>query len=180
MLLSITEKEALELIRSPRIIHEECLVPADSPPCPNSPYRHGYDWLYRYERQIAAILEPWLKKQRYDLIGEKGILCEALSNAFFHGHGKDAQMCIQVSIYQGGHGLLVRIADSGKGFDIANVYRRYLHRRLYYTSAGNGIRLMVNSQSFGIFYSPSGSTFYLLYLFSGDLKTVGLRWAFKI
>ena len=65
------------------------VIPRDFPDCPNSCYQPEYDWLFQYERQIAAFLAPWLRAYRYELIGEKGILCEALSNAFSHGHRKD-------------------------------------------------------------------------------------------
>jgi hypothetical protein len=170
MLLSINFQKALAYIGSPKLIRRDTVVPADFPECVNSTYRAGYDWLYQYERDMAGLLAPWLKPYRYDLIGEKGILCEALSNAFSHGHGKDPRKTIKVEVYLGERGLLVRMEDSGKGFNVDKVYQSYLKKKIYYHTAGNGIHLMASSHRFGIFYSPVGATFHLLYLFDENLE----------
>lgn len=176
MLLSINFQEALAFIQSPRLIRRDAVVPADFPECVDSTYRAGYDWLYQYERDIAGFLAPWLKPRRYDLIGEKGILCEALSNAFSHGHGKDPHKTIILEIYLGERGLLIRIEDSGKGFNVDNVHQSYLKKKIYYHTAGNGIHLMATSRCFGIFYSAVGATFHLLYAFDQDLlNKVGIQ-----
>ncbi|MEJ2153819.1 MAG: ATP-binding protein [Desulfobacteraceae bacterium] len=169
MLLSINFQQAQDFIQSPRLIRRDRVVPAEFPECVNSTYRPGYDWLYQYERDIAGFLSPWLKPYRYDLIGEKGILCEALSNAFSHGHGKDPRKIITVEVYRGERGLLVRVEDSGKGFNVDRVYQSYLKKKVYYHTAGNGIHLMASSRRFGIFYSAVGATFHLLYAFDKDL-----------
>ena len=156
---------AMDFIHAAELVRDDTIVPAQVPECVNSTYRRGYDWLYRYERDIAGFLEPWLKPYRYDLIGEKGILCEALSNAFSHGHQKDPKQPILVHVYLGEHGLLVRIADSGAGFDVKNVMQRYFQKKHYYNTAGNGFHLMATSTKFGIFYNARGTVFHLLYAF---------------
>ena len=170
MLLSIDYQEALAFIRSPRRIRRDAVVPASFQECVDSTYRPGYDWLYQYERDIAGFLAPWLKPYRYELIGERGILCEALSNAFSHGHGKDSRKTITVEVFLGERGLLVRMEDSGKGFDVDDVYRSYRKKKIYYHTAGNGIDLMASSRRFGIFYSAVGATFHLLYAFDENLE----------
>ncbi len=178
MLLSIDFEKAVAFIQSPELIRRDTIIPEDFPECPHSTYRAGYDWLYRYERDIAGFLEPWLKPYRYDLIGEKGLLCEALSNAFAHGHGKDPKKTITLEVFLGKQGVLVRINDSGKGFDVKRVFKSYLQKKIYYHTAGNGMHLMATSNLFGIFYSAMGSTFNLLYAFGknlGDLEKTNMH-----
>jgi anti-sigma regulatory factor (Ser/Thr protein kinase) len=173
MLLSMEPKEALQLIASPRQVLKERIVPADFPQLPDSPYKPGYDWLFKYERRIAAFLEKWLQVHRYELIGEKGILCEALSNAFCHGHGKDPQKPILVRVLLGERGLIVQIKDTGPGFDVRRVYRRYHTKKKYYSTAGNGIRLMEQSSNFGVLHDATGTVFILVYLFDNGFEAVG-------
>jgi hypothetical protein len=165
MWLSIDLKGALDYIQSPKLVRNDTIVPQAFPECADSPYRSGYDWLYQYERSLAAYLEPWLKPYRYELIGEKGILCEALANAFSHGHGKNPKKAIFLNVYLGAQGLVVRISDSGKGFDVHAVIQGYLKKKVYYHTAGNGIHRMGTSKRFGIFYDRSGSAFHMLYDF---------------
>ena len=172
MLLSMTPEEALHLIRSPRQILKERIVPAEFPRVPDSPYLPGYDWLYNYERRIAAFLEKWLRNHRYELIGEKGILCEALSNAFCHGHEKDPSKPILLRVLLGEQGLIVQIKDSGPGFDVQGTYRRYHTKKKYYSTAGNGIRLMDQSSNFGVLHDATGTVFILVHLFDNALENV--------
>jgi hypothetical protein len=169
MLLNLNATRAYQLIDHPQLIRTDRIVPGDFPACPNSPYASGYDWLFLYERQIAAFLETWLKPYRYELIGERGILCEALSNAFFHAHAKDPVKMILLRVLLGKAGIMVEIEDSGRGFPVVQVYDSFLKKRRYFSSAGNGFRLMAENPNFGIFYSPAGTIFYLLYRFAGDL-----------
>lgn len=165
---------ASDFLESPEIIRDDIITPSQFPECMDSTYRRGYDWLYRYEREIAAFLARWLKPYRYELIGEKGLLCEALSNAFSHGHGKDPQCPIALKVYLGEHGLLVQIVDSGPGFDVRHVLERYFRKKHYYNTAGNGIHLMATSRQFGIFYNPQGTAFHLLYAFHRRLDALPL------
>ncbi|MGD9212718.1 MAG: ATP-binding protein [Desulfobacteraceae bacterium] len=165
MLLSISFKNALKLIGNGKEILHENIIPKEFPLNPNSTYRTGYHWLYRYERDLIGHLSPWLEHFRYELIGEKGLLAEALSNAFYHGHRKDPKLCIEVTIYVGLKGILVKIHDCGAGFDVKKIYNHYLKGKPYFHTAGNGIRSMANSKLFGIFYNNLGNTFHLLYLF---------------
>lgn len=170
MLLTFNLQHALAILDSPRLIREEVVVPASFPPHSNSPYRAGYDWLYQYERDIVRFLTPWFAFYRYELIGEKGILCEAFSNAFCHGHQKDPRRPIKLKVFQGRQGMLIQIADDGPGFYVKKVIRRYLNNQRYYSTAGNGIHLMAASKHFGIFFNRSGTNFHLLYLFDEGLQ----------
>jgi anti-sigma regulatory factor (Ser/Thr protein kinase) len=170
MLLSITPEQALNLIASPKQILKDRVVPAEFPHNPDSPYKPGYDWLFSYERRIAAFLEKWLKPFRYELIGENGLLCEALSNAFFHGHAKDPEKPIIVRVILGEQGLIVQVKDTGRGFDVRKVYNQFRNQKKYYSKAGNGIRLMAQSSSFGVLHDPSGTNFILVHLFYNTME----------
>ncbi|MEJ2038093.1 MAG: ATP-binding protein [Desulfosarcinaceae bacterium] len=170
MILNLTCSEALDLIGSPRIILQDEVIPGNFPDCPNSLYRPEYDWLFQYERRIAAFLEKWLRPYRYELIGNKGILCEALSNAFSHGHRKDPGQVINVCVWQGEKGLLIEIRDHGKGFNIHETYSSYSSRKPYFNLAGNGLRLMAQSTRFGIFHHAGGTAFCMLHLFKENLR----------
>ncbi|MBI5896001.1 MAG: ATP-binding protein [Desulfobacterales bacterium] len=169
MLLVIDPAQALRLIDAPRLAREDGVVPMAFPEHADSPYQPEYGWLFLYERQIAAFLEAWLRPFRYELIGGKGILCEALSNAFCHGHNKDPRKPITVRVWLGNRGLIVQIQDCGPGFDVQSVYQRFLHHRDYFSTAGNGLRLMDRSQRFGVFHDATGRRFHLLYFFSDSL-----------
>lgn len=172
MLLTIDLAEAERLIEAPVVVREDKIVPAEFPEFPDSPYRTGYDWLFIYERRIAGFLEKWLRPYRYELIGQKGILCEALSNAFSHAHHKDPQQPIGVKVVLGQRGIIVRIEDSGKGFNVSEIYQRYCKNKKYYYTAGNGLRLMSESDHFGVFYNRAGTAFHLLYFFKGSLQNL--------
>lgn len=175
MLLSLTPEQALDLIVLPRQILKERIVPAEFPLSPDSSYQPGYDWLFSYERRLAAFLEKWLKAYRYDLIGENGILCEALSNAFFHGHAKNPDKPITVRVILGKQGLIVQIKDTGPGFDVQMVYNRFLNQERYYSKAGNGIRLMAQSSVFGVLHDPTGTNFILVHLFENTIEKFAIQ-----
>ena len=169
MLLVLDRAQALRLIDAPRLVREDNVLPMEFPEHADSPYQPEYGWLFLYERQIAAFLETWLRPFRYELIGEKGILCEALSNAFCHGHNKDPRKPIVVRVWIGHQGLIVQIQDFGPGFDVQGTYQRFIANRDYYSTAGNGLRLMAQSRRFGVFYDATGRRFHLLYFFSDNL-----------
>ncbi len=170
MFVIATQNQVEALLGEPELIADDRIVPEQCPEISHSPYRPEYGWLFWYERRLAGFLEPWLDKFRHQLIGESGILCEALSNAFYHGHRKDAYTPIRVQVFRGRCGLLVRIKDRGAGFDVAAVYDKFRTGSNYYTLAGNGIRLMGRSRIFFIYYTGGGTTFNLLYPF--DPRTI--------
>lgn len=173
MLLDIRLDEAFRLVGRPELAKEEVVVPGQLPSAAHSPYRPDYDWLFLYERRLARFLEPWLKEFRHELIGAKGILSEALSNSYYHGHGKDPTLPIEVRIYIGVHGLIVRIKDAGNGFSVSQIHKQYQKGKAYYHVAGNGLRTMVSSINFGIFYDEEGSAFHLLHLFNRGFLNFG-------
>ena len=176
MLLELTADEARQLIGCSKILLEEDLIPARFPVAPNSPYRHGYDWLYLAERKLNGHLKPWLADHRLGLIGEHGLLSEGLSNAFCHGHGRDPHMPIRIVIRVGDKGVLVEIRDKGAGFMVKQTLQRFHAGKAYYSVAGNGILHMAESSDFGAFFNADGNIFYMIHLFDNgleNLQTVG-------
>lgn len=169
MLLTLAPSQALELIQSLETIREDTVIPGHFRPCPDSPYGPGYDWVYRYERKVGQILEPLLKSHQTELIGEKGLLRQALSNAFCHAHHKNPLKPICVSVMLGRIGLIIRVSDRGKGFNVQRIYRHYVKKKRYFTSIGNGIRMMASAPHVGVFYSQKGTQVNLLYLFDNGL-----------
>lgn len=172
MLTDITFLAAFELITCGRLVLEETLIPADCPPMSNSPYRPGYDWLFYYERKLARVLDKWLQAYRLQLIGENGIISEALSNAFYHGHQKDPRKPIQIKLFVGTNGLMLKIADQGRGFDVPQVLGLLQQQKNYYHAAGNGLRVMAASPHFAAFFDDGGTSFQLLYLTPHDYASV--------
>ncbi|MBU1168762.1 MAG: ATP-binding protein [Proteobacteria bacterium] len=167
MLIDITLEQALETLCDTKIILHEILIPSHCKNA-NSPYKPEYEWLFMYERKLAAFLETWTAHLRNELIGDKGILCEALSNAFCHGHKKDPLLPIDVYVFLGENGLLVRIKDTGPGFNLDDVKDQYTKGKTYFHLAGNGLRQMIRSSDFQIFYTDNGTGFNLMYLFVLD------------
>jgi hypothetical protein len=165
MLIDITLVEGLDSIGNPELVLEETLVPSQCAKNANSPYRPEYEWLFVYERKLAGFLGKWTAGYRNELIGEKGLLCEALSNAFSHGHRKNPDLPIGIHVYLGTKGLMVRITDTGNGFDIESVRDQYQKGKTYYHLSGNGLRRMIQNTCFSVFYSDRGSGFNLVYYF---------------
>ncbi len=164
MLTRLSIYDGLTKIVQPELILDETIVPSKCPTNINSLYTPEYEWLFGYERKLCHFLKPWMAKFRYQLIGDKGVLCEALSNAFSHGHKKNPVTPITIRVYKGRMGLLIRIKDRGEGFNIKTVFQKYSSGKAYYHTAGNGFKNMADSP-FDIFFTDNGSAFNLLYLF---------------
>ena len=78
MLLNVGLDEALKKIGSVIPLLDEDIIPGRVPEADNSPYLLEYNRLFTIERRLAALLEKWLRPFRYELIGQKGLLCEGL------------------------------------------------------------------------------------------------------
>jgi hypothetical protein len=169
MLLTLSPDQALELIESPKLIREDQVIPGHFRPFPGSPYGPGNDWIYRYEGKLARFLEPLLQSHQAELTGEKGLLYQVLSNAFCHAHHKDRLKPITVSVLLGEKGLIVRVSDFGKGFNVPRIYKHCIHKKRYFSPVGSGFRCMAASPHFGVFYNQKGTQINLLYLFENGL-----------
>jgi hypothetical protein len=174
MFFSLTTDKALSLLDNATLIFEETVIPKNSPSASHSPYLPEYEWLFVFERKLARFLDPWLKKRRSELIGSSGLLSEALSNAYCHGHKRDPSRPISVNVYKGTRGIMLQISDTGDGFNANSIMSKFLENKNYYYNAGNGTKSMYASEVFGIFYSNNGKTFHLIYFFNEDIKTFSM------
>ncbi len=165
MLFDMTLKEGFARIGLQKLIYDKRIIPGRCPDITNSPYRPGYEWLFYYERKIARVLKPWMDHLRYELIGTKGVICEALSNAFAHGNNKDYYTQIHVSVYLGESGIITRIINGGDGFDFRTKVKELKRGKRYFVIAGNGLKMMMESVNYTIFFTDKGKAFNLLYLF---------------
>jgi hypothetical protein len=166
VLIDLTPDEALARIGSGEVLLDESVVPAECPGCSHAAYRPEYAWLFHAERRVARRLDPWLVAHRAELIGAGGVLSEALANAYRHGHGRDPRRPIRVVVTKGPRGLLVRIEDEGPGFDVARIVRLYREGKPYFDVAGGGMRALVGSARFGVFWSDGGRAVHLLHEFA--------------
>lgn len=165
MFIELSLTEALARIGPHQVLLDERFVPAQVVAPPHCPYLPEYGWLFRVERTIGRVLDPWLLAHRQELIGPGGLLSEALSNAYCHGHRRDARRPIHVTIYQGQAGIAVRIWDTGTGFDVVELKKRVHRGKGYFHIAGTGLARARDSQAFSVFYEDGGRAFHLLRLF---------------
>jgi hypothetical protein len=169
MLLDLTREEAEDFIASAEVIKQDQVIPGHFRPCPESTYQPGFDWLYRYEQTLLKFPNPKQASHPDDLTGEKSLFHEAMCNAFSHAHHRDRLKPIMVSVVLGDKGVMIQVADGGRGFNLQKAYRHYRMKRRYLTAAGDGIRRMAESKRYGVFYNRKGTKFHLLYLFSNNL-----------
>jgi hypothetical protein len=165
VIASMTLEQALSAIGESEVLLDETVVPASCPVVDHSPYRLEYGWMFWLERRVARALEPSLPRRRAELIGPGGLVSESLANAFLHGNGRDADRPIAIRLLKGRGGVLLRIHDSGRGFDVASKVARLRSGRQYFEVAGRGLSAMASSHTFRVFFGDRGSTLYLLHLF---------------
>ncbi len=168
MFLSLTPDTALVLLSEVKLVFDETITPRTCPCASHSPYLPEYGWLFLFERKLARFLDPWMKEYRSELIGSGGIVSEALSNAYCHGHKRNPTLPITIQVYQGKHGIMLQIKDTGNGFNIDTMVSKFLDNKNYFYNAGNGIKRMFNSKTFGIFYGDCGTSFHLIFMFDNN------------
>lgn len=144
------------------------MKPSDFPFEANSPYRAGYDWLYIAEQYVMQSLDTWGRPLRFELIGDTGVLSEALSNAFCHGHQKHPDLSIAIQVFLGKKGLLISVTDQGPGFDVQDILSRVAQGKPYYQIAGNGMTRLRDSVNFKIFYDHEGRRCNICHLFENN------------
>ncbi len=168
MFVHTTTRAVLDELGEPELICDDQVVPASVEVLDTNPYRPEYGWLHSYERNLARVLDRWLPERRFELFGGQGVLTEALSNAFCHGHRRQRQLAIRVSVWAGRSGLLVQIRDQGPGFAVEPVLAQVESgKRGYFSNAGNGLRRMCVTEWFGVFFEDGGRAFNLVCWF-GD------------
>lgn len=155
----------LACIQEARPVLDVKMKPSEFPFEANSPYREGYDWLYVAEQYVMQSLDTWGRPLRFELIGDTGVLSEALSNAFCHGHQKRPDLPIAIQVFLGKKGFLISVTDQGPGFDVQDILSRVAQGKTYYQIAGNGMTRLRDSASFKIFYDHGGKRCNICHLF---------------
>lgn len=163
MLVDVDIECALRHLGGPNLTVHDDVVPATQPTLPTNCYRPEYAWQHSYERSFMRRTKDWIGAQRAELIGAAGLFSEALSNAYAHGNQRDPHRVIEVELYTGQKGYLLRVAQSGKGFDYQTIVAKYRRREHYYSIGGNGIRKLDSSPCFRTFFGDGGRAVHLWY-----------------
>lgn len=167
MIVATDFETALSRIQSESIFLDWSLVPADFPFAADSPYRAGYDWLFVAEKKVMRLSPPWLRELRFELIGERGVLSEALSNAFCHAHQRQENLPIHIQGHLGTAGIMFSVRDRGEGFDVQALLIKAHSGKKYFQNAGNGFVRMTSSEKFNVFYDLNGRRCNIYHLLGG-------------
>jgi hypothetical protein len=136
------------------------IVPRAVELLPNNLYKPAYAWMFSYEKRLKYRIEDVLQRpvpvatERL-LFGADGVLSEALSNAFAHGHRRLPDLAITLTCSVGRQGLAFCTEDQGSGFDVAQVVAG-LGGSGSYSYAGNGLRALQGNDSVLACYSNGG------------------------
>ncbi len=90
----------------------------------------------------------------------------ALSNAYSHGNKEQDEYAITVKVFTGKRGAVIRIRDSGEGFDFEETARKFESGERYFYYAGGGFRTYATAVA-EVAFERKGSTVNLMYLFGG-------------
>lgn len=142
----------------------ELVIPAAQPRHPSNVYREEYAWQFGFERRFLRQVRQWLEPQRHDLIGPRGLLSEALSNAYAHGNRRNPELPIEVELVVDVPQYELRVTHFGDGFDVKQVFSRYRCGAHYYNVGGNGLRKFDESPTFRVFFDVTGRTTHLWYV----------------
>ena len=147
----------------------DAVAPASVELLDNHRYSPRYAWMYSYEKRlkyrIEEVLDRPLGELEKDLFGADGVLSEALSNAFVHGHRRDQHKVIEVTCHVGEHGLLFSIRDQGEGFDAGRAMSLLKRGGTYFHMAGNGLRALAEKPGVVASYESRGTVLHIMVAF---------------
>lgn len=170
MLARLSFEEARERTLPALADWTDRVVPAEVSGSPSHQYSPAYAWMYAYERQLRRAIEHALGRKlgplERALFGPGQPVSEGLSNAFVHGHRRDASLPIEVRVVVGRHGLCLAIRDQGRGFDAAAAIEALEKGRAYFRIAGNGLRALRERPDAVASFSDDGRTLLLLFPFA--------------
>lgn len=105
-------------------------------------------WLWEYSARLGDyILDLGLPIEIKFGRLETNPVQSAMENALYHGHRTGEKSCnmklpIQVDVYQGEHGIVFTVSDSGEGFDLKEVVQKKRSRQRYFSASnGDGIKV---------------------------------------
>lgn len=147
---------------------EDEVVPQLVELLPDNRYTLDYAWMYSFEKQLKYRIQRLLGRkltvrQAKILFGPGGVVSEAISNAFVHGHKKSRFIPIRVWATVSKMGLGFSITDKGPGFDIAEVQQTYSNGKRFFNIAGNGFSLFHQSRDFSVCYQTRGTELCIFY-----------------
>jgi len=145
MIVSKTFDEMLEEIEFKRWIRYDFLVPEDSPEIFNK-VRVGRGLTFsipnhRYITEITGIMRI-----------RSSTVYELFYNAFGRGNLGQSDLPVSVKIFDGEKGKILRIRDSGEGFDLDDIMTKIQNNERYFRNAGGGFNLFTNDKSYNIAY----------------------------
>ncbi|MCP4902769.1 MAG: ATP-binding protein [bacterium] len=146
---------------------------------PNNRYAPAYAWMFSYERRLAYRIEEvisrkLIRREECLMFGENGVISEALSNAYAHGHGRSVELPIIVTCRAGRCGLLFSVRDHGSGFNVDRTLLEVRRGGQYFRLAGNGLRSIDCCADVVAVYSEGGRevTLFVPLLTTGKHKRV--------
>lgn len=151
-------------------VFEEKIVPAEVELLPHNRYAEIYGWMYALEKRLKYRIQDVLgNRLNYDqekvLFGPGGAVSEAFSNAFVHGHKKNALLPLSLWMAVSSKGIGLVIKDSGEGFSFEAILADFTQGKNFFHIAGNGFSSLALSSAVKASYSEEGTSFSLLYLF---------------
>ena len=117
------------------------------------------------------------RNRLYELILEQGkpyanhlfrsgrIVGLGLENAYAHGNKGDESLPISIKVFEGIKGLVVRIRDSGEGFDFKKTQKKFENEEKYYNGFGGGFK-RYNQKEYLVSFENKGTTINILYFFN--------------
>jgi len=100
------------------------------------------DMFETIEMRDGTILQAPCKDYISDLADSLGANAhaveEAIFNAFGRGNNNQGDLPVSIAVLEGPDGYILRITDSGKGFDYEDVYNQRVNGQRYWQNMGFG------------------------------------------
>lgn len=136
----------------------------------NNLYTDEYAWMYAFEKKIIAHIENALGRSMPHKIAKLlfsvgGGFSEAMSNAYLHGNKKNRDRKIEVRLAISNTGFGFSIKDEGSGFDFDEVMNQFSKGKPFFHVAGNGFKILNESEHIHSGFTEGGSRLNLVYFF---------------
>lgn len=122
-----------------------------------------FNWLFAFLMDVEDQLSGH-KEAIHNLLNSNALIL-ILENAFGWGNKHDPNRPIQFAIYVGNKGVIIRVEDSGKGFDATKVIHKYDEHDFgdagEFENTGYGMRFLAQSD-FDIIYEGPANVVYII------------------
>jgi len=108
------------------------------------------DLTYKQHKILEDIAKQMDNHYAYYVIGE------LILNGLCRGNKKQSYLPISIKIFEGDKGIVIRIRDSGEGFNFKEKIRQMKNGETYYQYTGGGLRLS-DKVSDEVSYEGNGS-----------------------